>query len=84
MPVADGRIRVAYALPKRIGNAVLRNRIRRRIRAAFAYLDASRRVLIVPGSYLVTAEASIADRPFASVIAALEQVLVALVPAEIR
>ena len=83
LPVDDGRVRVAYALPKRIGNAVVRNRIRRRVRAAFAHIDATRHVPLSPGRYLVTAEASIADRSFASVITALEQVL-ALVPAEIR
>lgn len=39
---------VAMAIPKRVGNAVVRNRVRRRIRAILATTDA------VPGMYLVS------------------------------
>jgi len=49
---ADGeRPRVAYGLGRRLGNAVTRNRLRRRLRALVAETAADLR----PGAYLITA-----------------------------
>jgi len=42
-----GPPRVAYAVGKRVGNAVVRNRLRRRLRAAAGAVD------LAPGAYLV-------------------------------
>lgn len=41
--------RVAFAIGRRVGSAVARNRLRRRLRAALAELE------LAPGSYLVSA-----------------------------
>lgn len=43
--------RVGYAVGRRVGHAVERNRLRRRLRAAVAELE----VELLPGSYLVSA-----------------------------
>jgi ribonuclease P protein component len=42
-------VRVAFAIPRSVGSAVVRNRIRRRLRAALGELGAP------PGTYLVSA-----------------------------
>jgi len=47
----DDEPRVAYAVPRKVGTAVIRNRVRRRLRAMIADLD--RRGRLVPGLYLV-------------------------------
>jgi ribonuclease P protein component len=39
---------LAYAIPKRVGGAVVRNRLRRRLRAIFASADD-----LAPGMYLI-------------------------------
>jgi len=51
--------RVAYAVGRRSGTAVTRNRIRRRLRAAMAQVDG-----LGPGAYLVAAGPEAADLPF--------------------
>lgn len=48
---ADGTVQVAYAVNRAVGTAVVRNRIRRRLRAVFDDLEASG--LLEPGAYLV-------------------------------
>ncbi|MHB8681743.1 MAG: ribonuclease P protein component [Acidimicrobiales bacterium] len=49
-PVGEAPVpRVAYAVGKRVGNAVIRNRVRRRLRAAAETVE------LTPGAYLVAA-----------------------------
>jgi ribonuclease P protein component len=50
---------VSYAIGRRCGNAVDRNRLRRRLRAAVAQAE------LAPGTYLVTAEPAAAKLSFA-------------------
>ena len=49
----DREARVAYAVGKRVGKAVVRNRLRRRLRAAVEGVDG-----LSPGAYLVAADAA--------------------------
>ena len=46
----SGQPGVAYAVGRRVGGAVIRNRVRRRLRAVVAELDG-----MLPGAYLVAA-----------------------------
>ena len=56
LPVdGDGPPRVAYAIPRSVGGAVERNRLRRRLRATVRDLEPELR----PGAYLVGAGASV-------------------------
>jgi ribonuclease P protein component len=56
--------RVAYAVGRRAGGAVTRNRIRRRLRAAVAALPAQP----PPGAYLVSAGGEAATCPFEELV----------------
>jgi len=61
-PSEDGRLLVAFAIGRHTGTAVVRNRIRRRLRAA---LDEMARADEVPsGAAIVTAGPSVATAPF--------------------
>ena len=66
-------IRVGFTASRKVGNAVVRNRAKRRMRAAAAsILPAVRQ----PGTdYVLIARAGTADRPFADLIADLEAAL---------
>jgi ribonuclease P protein component len=71
----DGRLLVAFAIGRRTGTAVVRNRIRRRLRAA---LDELARTGDVPaGAALVMAGPGVATAPFGSVRRDLARALVA-------
>jgi ribonuclease P protein component len=59
--------RVAYAINRKVGTAVVRNRVRRRLRAALAELDRTQPGRLPGGAYLISAEASVAELPFAEV-----------------
>lgn len=59
LPDAEG-VRLAFAIGRPVGNAVTRNRLRRRLRAAFVELDPP------PGTYLVSASPSATSRSFAA------------------
>lgn len=60
---ADGTgIRVAYAIPKRVGGAVQRNRVRRRLRAILAEVAADPAHRLPPGALVVTAGPEAAHR----------------------
>ena len=52
--------RVAFAVGRRVGSAVVRNRLRRRLRAIMAELATTLR----PGAYLISAAAPAADMTF--------------------
>ncbi len=64
VPEPVGHTRIAYALSKRVGNAVQRNRIRRRLRSVFATLDADDGVVFPEGTYLVGATREAVDAPY--------------------
>lgn len=72
IPDDAGRIRVAYALSRRVGNAVVRNRIRRRLRSVFETLERARvddpSIAFPSGTYLVSATRQAADVPFAELV----------------
>jgi ribonuclease P protein component len=57
---ADSVPRVAYAVGKRVGNAVVRNQLRRRLRAVVAEASGS----LAPGAYLVAAGPEAAGLPY--------------------
>ena len=52
--------RVAYAIGRHVGGAVVRNRLRRRLR------ELARRSDLAPGAYLVSAGQGAAEAPFAT------------------
>jgi len=67
--------RVAYAVGRPVGGAVVRNRVRRRLRAA----TRAHAAVLSPGhAYLVHARPGAADRSYADLAAALEGALCAL------
>jgi len=65
--------RVGFAVSKKIGNAVVRNRVRRRLRAALSALDPSQ--LRSGYDYVVIARTGAADRTYKDLKAELEQAL---------
>ncbi|MGH9185326.1 MAG: ribonuclease P protein component [Acidimicrobiales bacterium] len=76
---AESAIRVAYSVSRRVGGAVVRNRIRRRLRAAMV------EVAPPPGDYLVTASSAAADVAWAQLVADLARaVSSATAHAEVR
>lgn len=72
-PSDDGRLSVAFAIGKRTGTAVVRNRIRRRLRAALGELAAAGAV--PSGAALVSGRAELATVPFATVRSDLRRAL---------
>jgi len=56
----DTGLRVAYAVGKRVGGAVVRNRLRRRLRAVVAEASGS----LAPGAYLVVAGSEASGLPY--------------------
>lgn len=61
--------RVAYAIGRAAGPAVVRNRLRRRLRAAVRELGAE----LGPGSYLFGAESGALNMPFAALTSAVAE-----------
>jgi RNase P protein component len=81
LPDAAGRRRCAYALSRRVGNAVVRNRIRRRLRSVFVALDREASAGATPfpsGTYLVSATAAAADLPYATLLDTARALLIEL------
>jgi ribonuclease P protein component len=72
-PSGHTGIRVGFTASRKVGNAVVRNRAKRRMRAAAATVLPSRGH---PGTdYVLIARASTADRPFAELVADLDAAL---------
>ena len=65
---------VAYAIGRRVGPAVVRNRLRRRLRAVVAELGPP------PGDYLVACDPDAASLPFSDLKALVSKALAALSP----
>jgi len=57
---APGGVRVAFAISRRVGNAVVRNRLRRRLRTVMARLDRSEPGLAA-GAYLLSVRPEAAE-----------------------
>jgi len=56
--------RAAYAIGKKVGNAVARNRVRRRLRSILNEIDRDSDTGLPAGAYLVTARPGIAEVGF--------------------
>lgn len=70
---ADGPPRVAYAIGRSVGSAVVRNRIRRRLRV----IVAARVDDLAPGAYLVAARREALSMPFTELEAKVGDALTA-------
>jgi ribonuclease P protein component len=70
LPADAGPPRLAYALGRKFGPAVVRNRVRRRLRAAAQDLAAGGG--LASGAYLVTASPRATDVPYATLRGDLE------------
>lgn len=62
---AAAPVEVAYALPRHVGNAVTRNRVRRRLRAVMADLDRAPSSGLASGAYLLNGSAECASTSYA-------------------
>jgi ribonuclease P protein component len=69
-------VRVAYAVGRRVGPAVVRNRLRRQLRAAVREIAVGTDGL-APGAYLISARPEAAGRPYAELRADLGDALAA-------
>lgn len=58
----DFTIRVGFTASKKVGNAVMRNRAKRRMRALFQELEHR----LLPGSFVLVAKAETVDIPYES------------------
>lgn len=67
----DGLCRVAYAISRRTGGAVVRNRLRRRLRAAVDQVEGE----MAPGAYLISPDAQVTDMDFNELIDRLRRCL---------
>jgi ribonuclease P protein component len=72
----DDRVRVAYAIGRRVGPAVVRNRLRRQLRAAVREIDVATGGLPA-GAYLVSPRPEAASRRYDELRSDLEAALVA-------
>jgi ribonuclease P protein component len=59
----EGAVRVAYAVGRRVGPAAVRNRVRRRLRAAVREIDRSGAGL-ASGAYLIAVRPEAAERTY--------------------
>jgi len=57
-----GSVRVAFAIGRSVGSAVVRNRVRRRLQAILRTLDLA--APLAPGRYLVVVSSDAASAPF--------------------
>ncbi len=70
--VSGSGVEVAFAVPRRVGTAVTRNRIRRRLRAALVELGPE----VPSGSYLIGADRGAADMSFPALCATMRDLLI--------
>jgi ribonuclease P protein component len=54
LPAAERPARVAFAINRKVGNAVVRNKVRRRLRSIVAELDREASDGLTAGTYLLT------------------------------
>lgn len=73
VPSDDGATRVAYAIGRAVGSAVVRNRIRRRLRS----IVAARVDDLEPGAYLIAVRREALTMPFAELDRVLGDALTA-------
>lgn len=73
---AAGNVRVAFSTPKRIGSAVVRNKLRRQLRA----LMQERASRLPAGWYLLAVEPAAVDKNWGQLGTALDSVLAAALP----
>lgn len=74
--IATKSPRFGFTVTKKLGNAVARNRIRRRLKAAIGAVAPTR---AEPSyDYVIIARAAALDRPFATLVADLDSALAAL------
>jgi ribonuclease P protein component len=66
--------RIAYTVGRKVGGAVVRNRVRRRLRA----VASERPTLLRPGAYLIGAGPEAAPMPYGELRAALCEALTAV------
>jgi ribonuclease P protein component len=76
VPLDDARPQVGFAIGRRVGNAVVRNRCRRRVRALLAGRAAAGS--LAPGAYLVHVSSAVDELPAAELAAGVDAVLGAL------
>jgi ribonuclease P protein component len=72
---ADSPPRVGFAIGRSVGGAVLRNRIRRRLRAALRELQAGDR--LPAGTYLLGGSAELAELPWPALVELVETTITA-------
>lgn len=75
-PEKSVEARFGFTITKKIGNAVTRNRIRRRLKAAFA--ARAGQYSQVPCDYVVVARHAALDRPYALLLEDVARALLAL------
>ena len=71
--MGEGVCKVAYAIPRRTGGAVVRNRLRRRLRAAVDHVVDE----MCPGAYLISPDITAIDMDFTELIHSLRACLTA-------
>jgi len=76
-PVEGDLARVAFAIPRSVGGAVVRNRIRRRIRAVLAELSTSKPGSVPGGDYLIRVTAPIDRFDHSALRSTIESLLAA-------
>jgi len=64
-------VSVGFTASKKVGNAVKRNRAKRRMRALFYALEPQ----LAPGSYILVAKAATVDTPYAEMQKALHRMV---------
>ncbi len=79
-PVPGGPVRVAFAIPRSVGGAVVRNRIRRRIKAVLGELSTSEPGSVPGGDYLIRVTAPIDQTDHQELRSTLRSLLATGVP----